>query len=87
MIVSKRERRYFAKLLEVFQRFPNFNNSAYKKWENEITRSLQNGDDVGNVTIRFNRVDPHNPRPDSLTIEYEVNGVPYQKRFNNQPGG
>lgn len=72
-----------------FNLFPqnsNFNNSAYKRWENEITRSLQNGDDVGNVTVRLNRADPHNPRPDSLTIEYEINGVPFERRFNNQAG-
>ena len=72
-----------------FNLFPqnsNFNNSAYKRWENEITRSLQNGDDVGNVTVRLNRTDPHNPRPDSLTIEYEINGVPFERRFNNQAG-
>mgnify|MGYP001235193407 FL=1 len=72
-----------------FNLFPqnsNFNNSAYRRWENEITRSLQNGDDVGNVTVRLNRADPYNPRPDSLTIEYQINGVPFERRFNNQAG-
>ena len=73
-----------------FNLFPqnsNFNNSAYKVWENKITDALKNGDDVGNVTVRFNRVDPYNSRPDSLTIEYEINSVPYEIKFNNQPGG
>jgi filamentous hemagglutinin len=71
---------------DLFPQNSNFNNRTYKRWENEITRSLQNGDDVGNVTIRLNRADPYNPRPDSLTIEYEINGVPFERRFNNQAG-
>lgn len=47
---------------------------------------MQNGDDVGNVTVRLNRADHHNPRPGSLNIEYEINGVPFERRFNNQAG-
>ncbi len=73
-----------------FNLFPqnsNFNNSAYKHWENEITRSLQNGDDVGNVTVRLNRDNPYNPRPDSLEIEYHINGVNRRLNFENQAGG
>lgn len=73
-----------------FNLFPqnrNFNNSAYKRWENQITRSLQNGDEVGNVTVRLNRVDPHNPRPDSVEIEYQINGVNRRLEFENQAGG
>jgi len=73
-----------------FNLFPqnsNFNNSAYKRWENEITRSLQNGDDVGNVNIRFNRADPYNPRPDSLEIEYTINGTTRVREFENKSGG
>ena len=73
-----------------FNLFPqnsNFNNSAYKKWENEITRSLQNGDNVGNVKVNLDRADPYNPRPDSVTIEYEINGVKKRKEFENQAGG
>ncbi len=73
-----------------FNLFPqnsNFNNSAYKRWENEITRSLQNGDDVGNVTVRLNRADPYNPRPDSLEIEYQINGETRILDFRNEAGG
>lgn len=73
-----------------FNLFPqnsNFNNSAYRRWENEITRSLQNGDDVGNVTVRLNRADPHNPRPDSVRIEYSINGETRVRNFRNEAGG
>lgn len=73
-----------------FNLFPqnsNFNNSAYRRWENEITSSLQNGDDVGNVTVRLNRADPYNPRPDSLEIEYQINGRTFTRDFENQAGG
>lgn len=44
-----------------FNLFPqnaNFNNSAYKIWENEITRAMQNGDDSGMVIVRFDRTNP-----------------------------
>ncbi|MFC7369820.1 DNA/RNA non-specific endonuclease, partial [Vreelandella zhaodongensis] len=73
-----------------FNLFPqnsNFNNSAYKRWENEITRSLQNGDEVGNVTVHLNRADPYNPRPDSVRVEYTINGEIKVRNFRNQAGG
>ncbi|WP_322890873.1 MULTISPECIES: DUF637 domain-containing protein [unclassified Yoonia] len=73
-----------------FNLFPqnsNFNNSAYRSWENEITRSLQNGDNVGNVTVRLNRADPYNPRPDSVRIEYSINGETRVRNFRNEAGG
>lgn len=70
-----------------FKLFPqnsNFNSSAYKKWENEITRALEAGDDVGSVTIRFYRTDEQNPRPDSLEIEYSIEGIKMVKEFENK---
>jgi filamentous hemagglutinin len=72
-----------------FNLFPqdgNFNNSAYKRWENEIKGALNNGDQVGPVTVRFSRTDPASPRPDSLIIDYSVNGVPKQRFFVNKAG-
>jgi hypothetical protein len=73
-----------------FNLFPqnsNFNNGAYKKWEQEITNSLNAGDNVGNVTVRFNRPDPYNPRPDSLRVEYNINGETRVMNFRNEAGG
>ena len=72
-----------------FNLFPqnsNFNNSAYKKWENEITKSLQNGDSVGKVKVNLNRTDPYNPRPDSIDIEYQINGRTLTREFKNEAG-
>ncbi|WP_295857394.1 hemagglutinin repeat-containing protein, partial [uncultured Xylophilus sp.] len=72
-----------------FNLFPqdgSFNNSAYKRWENEIKGALNNGDQVGPVTVRFSRTDPASPRPDSLIIDYLVNGVPKQRFFENKAG-
>lgn len=65
----------------------NFNNSAYKAWENELTKAMQNGDDVGPVTVRLIRVDPKNPRPDSVRIKYSINGEVRVRNFRNEAGG
>ncbi len=73
-----------------FNLFPqnsNFNSSSYRRWENEITSALQNGNDVGNVTVRFGRSNPNSARPDSVDIEYSINGVPETRSFLNQAGG
>ncbi|MBO0612730.1 DNA/RNA non-specific endonuclease [Thiothrix fructosivorans] len=70
-----------------FNLFPqdaNFNNSMYKKWENEIRSSFSNGDRVGAVTVKFNRNDNTSARPDSLVIEYSINNIPKRKSFNNE---
>ena len=73
-----------------FNLFPqnsNFNNGAYRQWETEITRAMQSGDDVGRVTVRFERSNPNNVCPDALQIEYSIRGVPEIRRFRNQAGG
>ncbi|PST17643.1 hypothetical protein C7U61_18650 [Rhizobium sp. JAB6] len=73
-----------------FNLFPqnsNFNNGAYKSWENEISGALKNGDDVGTVTVTFGRSDPNNARPDTLEVEYKINGVTQVRQFENKPGG
>ncbi|WP_424942037.1 DUF6862 domain-containing protein [Aliiroseovarius crassostreae] len=73
-----------------FNLFPqnsNFNSSPYRRWENEITRSLQNGDTVGAITVRFDRSNPSSARPDSLTIEYSINGQARTREFENVAGG
>lgn len=70
-----------------FNLFPqdgNFNNSGYKRWENEIKAALKSENQVGPVTVRFNRTDPTSARPDSLTIDYSVNGEPEQRFFKNE---
>ncbi|GJI97212.1 hypothetical protein RugamoR57_39300 [Duganella caerulea] len=72
-----------------FNLFPqdsNFNNSAYKRWENEIKGALGNGDKVGPVSVRFSRGDPASARPDSLIIDYTVDGVKKRKSFKNEAG-
>jgi len=69
-----------------FNLFPqnsNFNNSAYKKWENEIRNALEKGTKVDNVTIKFNRSTSSNARPDSLRVTYNIGGVPQTKDFLN----
>ena len=71
----------------LFPQDKNFNNSEYKKWENEIRTSLKNGDNVGPVTVRFRRSDPNSSRPDALRVEYMINGEPMRRDFTNQRGG
>lgn len=72
-----------------FNLFPqnsNFNSSEYRLWENEITRAMKNGDDVGSVTVRFDRENPNDARPDSLTVEYSINGQVRRREFENSSG-
>ncbi|WP_405044730.1 hemagglutinin repeat-containing protein [Phyllobacterium sp. 1468] len=73
--------------LNLFPQNSNFNSGAYKRWENEITRALKNGDTVGSITVQFERSNPYNARPDALRIEYNINGVPETRRFVNRPRG
>jgi autonomous glycyl radical cofactor GrcA len=73
-----------------FNLFPqdkNFNNSGYKAFENEMRNALKNGDDVGSVTVKFQRTDPNSARPDALRVEYTINGETRTRRFINQHGG
>uniref|UniRef100_A6W0N7 Type VII secretion system protein EssD-like domain-containing protein n=1 Tax=Marinomonas sp. (strain MWYL1) TaxID=400668 RepID=A6W0N7_MARMS len=73
-----------------FNLFPqdkNFNNSGYKKFENEIRDALKNGDHVGPVTVKFQRTEPSTARPDALRVEYIINGKRFRKEFKNQHGG
>lgn len=70
-----------------FNLFPqnsNFNNSAYKKWENEMRNALKDGDQVGMVKVKFDRSNPANIRPDSVEIEYSINGKVKNKFFKNE---
>lgn len=70
-----------------FNLFPqnsNFNNSAYKKWENELRGALKDGDQVGMVKVKFDRSNPANIRPDSVEIEYSINGKIKNKFFKNE---
>ncbi|MCR5865173.1 hemagglutinin repeat-containing protein [Aquincola sp. J276] len=70
----------------IFPQDGNFNNSAFKRWENEIKAALINGDEVGRVIVRFNRIDAFSPRPDSVRIDYEINGIIMRKFFRNEAG-
>ena len=70
-----------------FNLFPqnsNFNKSAYKKWENEMRNALKDGDQVGMVKVKFDRSNPANIRPDSVEIEYSINGKVKNKFFKNE---
>ncbi|WNW12252.1 DNA/RNA non-specific endonuclease [Pseudomonas sp. DTU_2021_1001937_2_SI_NGA_ILE_001] len=72
-----------------FNLFPqdkNFNNSAYKRWENGIKGALNRGEQVGPVTVRFSRTDSTSVRPNSLTIDYSINGEKIRKTFKNEAG-
>ena len=52
-----------------------------------MTPALVNGDDVGIVTVRLGRSDPTNIRPDTLTVEYSINGIKERQEFENIAGG
>jgi hypothetical protein len=71
----------------LFPQDKNFNNSGYKKFENEIRDALKNDDNVGPVTVKFKRTDPNAARPDAMRVEYIINGKLFRKEFKNQYGG
>ncbi|MCD5361143.1 hemagglutinin repeat-containing protein [Chromobacterium aquaticum] len=70
----------------LFPQDKNFNNSAYKKWENEIKRTLKEGGVVDAVNVKFFRGNAASPRPDSLLIDYSINGKIISKSFKNEAG-
>jgi hypothetical protein len=72
-----------------FNLFPqngNFNNSGYKKVENEIRGALERGENVGPVKVEFIRADPKSVRPDRVIVTYTINGVQKTKPFTNRAG-
>lgn len=55
--------------------------------KNEITRVMQRGGDIGPVTINFGRSNPNSARPDTLEIEFSINGNVEVRQFENIAGG
>lgn len=79
----------FGRTCDRFNLFPqdgNFNNSAFKRWEMGIKGALKGDGQVGSVTVRFSRTDPTSARPDSLVIDYSINGEKMPKSFRNEAG-
>jgi filamentous hemagglutinin len=70
----------------LFPQDKNFNNSAYKVfYENRIKEALNDpSKTVGQTTIKFERADPGNPRPDSLILTYTIDGKPKTVTFKNE---
>ena len=73
--------------VNLFPQDTNFNNSAYKQFENEIRRALEAGEDVGPVKVKFVRADPASVRPDGVSVTRTIRGRTETIRFDNQPGG
>ncbi len=73
--------------VNLFPQNANFNNSAYKKFENVIRKALEDDKNVGPVKVRFTRKDPNSPRPDTVEVEYTIDGVTRVRPFENKAGG
>ena len=72
---------------DTFNLFPqdaDFNNSAYRKWENDIRRNIGR---VGRIRIKIIREDPASQKVDKLKILYVKDGELVLKEFQNKPGG
>ncbi|MGY4680110.1 DNA/RNA non-specific endonuclease, partial [Ursidibacter arcticus] len=71
----------------LFPQDANFNNSAYKKYfENITARAIKEGKEV-NVDVRLIRNNPNVSRPDFIEINYSIDGMPNKPiRFKNQSG-
>ena len=69
----------------LFPQDANFNNSAYKKYfENIVSKTLKEGKSV-EVNTKFIRNDPSSARPDKLEIQFSVDGVKQSKiKFDNK---
>ena len=69
----------------LFPQDANFNNSAYKKYfENIVSKALKEGKSV-EVNTKFIRNDPSSARPDKLEIQFSVDGVKQSKiKFDNK---
>lgn len=57
------------------------NNPIIRPRPNEV------GDDVGPVTIRLIRKDPNSARPDTIEVEYSINGKEVTIPFVNEASG
>jgi hypothetical protein len=68
-----------------FAQDANFNRGAYRVLENKWQDALANGSSV-TVDIQPKYVGS-SLRPDSLSVDYTIDGVPYRQRFLNQSGG
>jgi hypothetical protein len=71
----------------LFPQNGNFNNGAFRKHEREISEALTNGQQVGQVKMKFERSNPNNVRPDQVIVEYEIDGKIYIEPFENIAGG
>ncbi|WP_064121006.1 DNA/RNA non-specific endonuclease, partial [Pseudomonas fluorescens] len=71
----------------LFPQDSNFNNSAYKKFENELRVSLKDGKAVGPVSVQFQRSEAGSARPDSMVVKYTIEGEAKTRRFQNKNGG
>lgn len=71
----------------LFPQNGNFNNSAYKSFENAIRKAHNSNKTVENVTVKFIRQDPNNPRPDALEVSVTIDGKTIIENFRNEHGG
>lgn len=73
--------------VNLFPQDANFNNSAYKKFENNIRNALDEGSAVGPVKVKFVRNNPNSPRPDGVIVEFTIDGRTTTRPFENEAGG
>ena len=55
-----------------------------QEYANEIRTALKNGNKIEKVTVKFDRSNAANIRPNSLVVEYNINGVNLRKTFENK---
>ncbi len=72
-----------------FNLFPQnkqFNNSGYRIWENSLRKALQNGDRVGPVRVKFDRLEGQedSSRPDFVKVNYSINGRVRTQGWKNE---
>lgn len=71
----------------LFPQNSNFNRGAYKVMENQIAKALEDGKDVGKVTVKLTYDDNNTTRPSTVEVSYSVDGKPVVQTYKNEVGG
>lgn len=71
----------------LFPQNSNFNRGAYKVMENQIAKALEEGKDVGKVTVKLTYDDNNTTRPSTVEVSYTIDGKPTVQTYKNEAGG
>lgn len=71
----------------LFPQNSNFNRGAYKSMETKLAKALENGQDVGKVTVKLNYDNDQTARPSTVEVSYTIDGKSTVQTYKNEAGG